>query len=330
MRTSTGKDTLRNAVFLGFESFLVEEELARLKASFEGDVSMNWTVFNAEDDPAMDEIISLCNTLPFLSERRVVILRNGQKLSARQMEQVLSYLEDSCEATVFILVFDVDKGERDLQKLLRKFEGKADIIRFEPIRNRGERIRWIMERVRFRGKALDKDAAVLLADMTGDSMWYLDSEIAKLCLYAGHSPTISIGDVHEVVMQTAEPAVFAFLDALFDRKKEALSRLYELEQAGISELEIISRVENLVISHYLVLSGRDWRKMKVHEFVAEKASRRKSLWSVSRLVSLLQDVRGIEQRLKSSSVVNGYASLAEVIGRLSLFPNPVSREGGRV
>jgi len=151
----------------------------------------------------------------------------------------------------------------------------------------------------------------------------------KLCLYAGTRPAISIDDVHEVVMRTAEPAIFSFLDSLFDRKRDALSRLYEMELAGISDLEIVSRIENLVIAHYVVVAGRDWKKLKIHDYVAEKAARRKSLWTVSQLVSLLRDVRGIEQKIKSSSVVDGYTSLAEVIGRLVPISRTDSRGGGR-
>jgi DNA polymerase III delta subunit len=116
-------------------------------------------------------------------------------------------------------------------------------------------------------------------------------------------------------MRTPEPAIFAFLDALFDRKKDALLRLYELELAGIADLELISRIENQIINHYVVLSGEDYKKMKIHDFVAEKALRRKSLWSLSQLVSMLKDLRQIEQGIKSSSLVHVYAALTEVIGR---------------
>lgn len=329
MSDNRAENPFHNAVFIGMESFLVEEELTRMKGRFEGDASMNWSVFNAEDNLDMDDIINLCNTLPFLSERRVVIVRNGHKLSARQMDQLVSYLDDPCEATTFILVLEVEKADRDLVRLLKKFDAKADVIRFEPMRNRNDRIRWIMERALFHGKKMDKDAAMLLADLTGSSLWYLDSETVKLCLYAGNRQSVTIDDVHEVVARTVEPAVFAFLDSLFDRKRDVLSRLYEIELSGISDLEIISRIENLTITHYVVIAGRDWKKMKIHDYVAEKAIKRKSLWNVSQLVTLLKDVRGIEQKLKSSSVTNGFASLAEVIGRLVLFSRPPSHTAVR-
>jgi DNA polymerase-3 subunit delta len=322
--------TLSNAVFIAQETFLVEEELARLKQQLGENISMNWATFNAEETLAMNEIVGLCNTMPFLSEQRVVIIKNGQKLNAKQLEQVILYLDNPCEITTFILIMEIEKADKELTKLIKKFDGKARIVRFEAIKNRGERTNWIMERVPLHGKKIDRDAAMHLADMTlGSSMWYLDSEIQKLCLYAHQNPSITARDVHEAVMRTHEPAIFAFLDALFDRKKDALSRLYELELSGIAELEIISRIENQIITHYAVLSGRDWKKMKIHDFVAEKAMRRKSSWSISQLTNLLKDVRGIEQKIKSSSLIHVYAALTEVIGRLVLSPRNEGRISGK-
>ncbi len=308
-----------NEVFLAQETFLVEERLSQLKQKLGENASMNWAVFNVEENPSMDEMISLCNTMPFLSEKRVVVVRNAQKLNTRQLDQLMKYLDNPCDMTTLILIMEIDKPDKELSKYMKKFEGKARIARFESIRNISERISWIMSRALLHGKRIDKDAATLLADMTGgSSMWYLDSEIKKLCLYVAQAPSISGADVHDAVMRTHEPAIFAFLDAFFDRKKDALSRLYELELAGVAELELLSRIENQIINHYVVLSGKDWKKMKIHDFVAQRSSRRKSLWSVKQLVSLLKDVRRIEQRLKSSSLVHVYAALTEVIGRLVL------------
>jgi DNA polymerase III subunit delta len=330
MRAQKPSGGFPNAVFIAQEMFLVEEELARLKQQLGENISMNWAAFNAEEGLPMNEIIDLCNTMPFLCELRVVIIKNGQKLTAKQLDQLIPYLENPCEMTKLILILEVEKTDKELNKLIKKFDGKAQIVRFESLKNRGERTSWIMERAPLYGKKIDKDAAILLADMTGgSSMWYLDSEIQKLCLYVAQSPSITGRDVHEAVMRTHEPAIFAFLDALFDRKKDALSRLYELEISGAAELEIISRIENQIINHYVVLSGGDWKKMKIHDFVAERAMRRKSSWSSAQLALLLKDIRGIEQRLKSGTLTHVYAALTEVIGRLVFSPRNEGRISGR-
>lgn len=316
MSSPGSADLAANAVFIAQESFLVEEELSKRKLLLGDNASLNWAVFNVEENPSLDEIISLCNTMPFLSEQRVVVVHNAQKLLARQLEQIISYMADPNGSTTMILVMEVEKTDKELNRILKMFEGKAKILRFDALKNRAERISWITGRMARYAKVIEKDAATLLADLTGSgSMWYLDSEIQKLCLYVAASPAVTAADVQKVVMRTHEPAIFGFLDALFDRKKDALARLYELELAGVAELEIISRIANQIINHYVVLSGKDWKKMKIHEFVAEKAMKRKSLWKTEQLLDLLKDVRRIEQRIKSSSLVHVYAALTEVIGR---------------
>ncbi|HVN71761.1 MAG TPA: DNA polymerase III subunit delta [Desulfomonilia bacterium] len=317
--------TFQNAVFTGQETFLMEEELSHLKLQLGDNASMNLAVFNADEGLSMDEVLGLCNTLPFLSEKRGIVVRNSHKLTAKQLDQAIAYLENPCETTTFILVMEAEKTDKDLAKLLKRFDGKASIIRFEAIKNRSERLSWIMDRALLHGKKIDKDAAVLLAEMAGSSMWYLDSEIQKLSLYVADNSSITTKDVQEVVMRTYEPAIFAFLDALFDRKRDTLSRLYDLELAGVAELEIISRIENQIINHYVVLSGRDWKKMKIHDFIAERALKRKPLWSTTQLLILLKEIRQIEQKLKSSSLTHIYAALTEAIGRHVLPPRTEGR-----
>jgi DNA polymerase-3 subunit delta len=317
--------TFHNAIFIGLETFLVEEELSRIKRQLGENASMNWSAFNTEEGLDLNEILGLCNTLPFLSEKRGIVIRNGHRLTAKLMDQLISYLDNPSESTIFILVLEPEKADKELNRLLKRFEGKAEVVRFEPIRNRAERIRWITDRALVHGKKMDRDAAVLLADLAGNSMWSLDSEIAKLSLYAAAKPAIATEDIQELVVRTHEISVFTFLDALFDRKKEAFFRLYEIDLMGIPELEFISLLESQVISHYVVLSGGDWKKMRIHDFIADKALKRKSLWNPSQLAALLGDVRRIEQKIKSGSLMHVYAALTEVIGRYVLPPR---NEGG--
>lgn len=293
----------------------MEEELRRLKDRLGDGASMNWASYNAEEGLNIDEILNLCNTMPFLSERRLIVIRNTGKLSEIELEHILSYLENPSETTTLILTLE---GEKPSEKLLKRLSRNAAVVRFEPLRNKAERIQWAMERAETNGKKMDRDAATLLADMTGVNLWFIATEIEKLCLYASSRPSITIGDVQDLVMRTYEPSIFSFLDALFDRKKEAVFKLYEMELAGIPELEIISRIENQIITHIQVISGKDWKKSGIHSFVAEKALARKSLWSLSQLLDILKEVRAIEHRIKSSSASHVFVALTEAIGRYVL------------
>lgn len=316
-----------NSVFIGQEAFLLEEALSRLKAGIGDGASMNWATYNAEEGIHVDEILNLCNTFPFLSERRVIVIRNAHKLVEKQVDQILSYLENPSESTSMILVLE---GEKVDDKTLKKLARNAAVVRFDPMRNVSERTGWIMNRAKVHGKTIERDAAMLLADLTGTNMWFMATEIEKLSLYTASRPIITIGDVRELVMKNYETSIFTFLDALFDRKKEALFRLYEIESLGVPELEIINRIENQVINHYVVLAGLDWKKVKIHAFVAEKAMARKSMWSSSQLLALLDEVRTIEHQIKSSSISHAFIAMSELIGRYVLGTRNEERPGKRL
>jgi DNA polymerase-3 subunit delta len=211
----------RNMVFVGMEGFLLEERLASMKGAFMGDVSMNWSVFNAEEQLGVEEVVGLCNTLPFLADERVGIVRNAQRLKDSQIASIERYLDDPCDATRLILCMDAEEQAREADRVLRRLGGRVEVVRFDPVRDRGQRIRWIVERARMRGKSMGKDAASLLADTAGSALAQLDGEIAKLCLYVGERPEVTTTDVQAVAVRSVEPAFFAFMDSLFERRKDA-------------------------------------------------------------------------------------------------------------
>ncbi len=72
--------------------------------------------------------------------------------------------------------------------------------------------------------------------------------------------------------------------------------------------------------HYVVLTGKDFRKMKIHDFRAQKASRRKPLWNGDELLAFLKDIRRVERTIKSGSAWNGFCDIAELVGRIVLMP----------
>jgi hypothetical protein len=96
---------------------------------------------------------------------------------------------------------------------------------------------------------------------------YLDSEIGKLCLYVAQAPSLT-APMSTMLLRTHEPQY------LLSRRnlrpgKGCQSRLYELELAGVPSLNL-SRIENQIINHYVVLSGKT-EEMKIHDFVAQRS-----------------------------------------------------------
>lgn len=301
-------------LYVGEETFLIEENLAAVASSLGENASMNYASFNAEDSKAIEEVINLCNTMPFLAERRLIVLRNMHKLAAGQRKRVFEYALNPSESTTLIMTIE---GLKEDKKIKDELPENVSIVRFDPLKGAGL-IEWIQNRVKIYNKKMDKDAAFLLADITGANTWFIASEIEKLSLYAGSRPAITIKDVEFLVMRSHEPSVFAFMDSLFDRKKDAILRLSEIETFGIPDMEIISRIENQTIQHYQILFRNQGKKARVHPFVEKKIAARKSLWKSHELKDLLRQTRLLEHSVKTGRSFHIWVALSEIIAQFTI------------
>jgi DNA polymerase-3 subunit delta len=276
---------------------------------------MNSSSYQSSEIHRIEDIISLLNTMPFLSDQRLVVLRNAHKLSVGDLEKIRAYLADPCPATVLIMTAE---GTRDDKKITKDLKSPLEILRFDALKGK-DAVDWIMRRAKNYKKTIDRDAATLLNDATGGNVWFMASEIEKLSLYVKDRPSISIRDVESLVMRSLEPPVFAFLDSLFDRKKDVVIRLCELEWAGMTELEVISRIEKNITQHYQVIVENRKGIQGMSPFVEKKLSARRSLWSASQLVELLEKIRRVEHGIKSGRTQHPYAAVHEAITGV-LFP----------
>ena len=310
-------------LFVGQETFLIEEQLSSIRTSLGENASMNYACFNAEEGLHAEEIVALCNTMPFLSEKRLIVVRNIHKPGAQQVEPILRYVENPSDFTTLIMTIE---GQKENKPFTKKLATTVHVLQFDPLKGAGL-IDWIQQRAKLYSKKMDKDAAFLLADITGSNTWFIATELEKLSLYAGVRETITLKDVEFLVMRSNEPSIFAFMDSLFDRKKDAIFRLYELETSGIQELEIISRIENAAIQHYQILFGKQGKKSGVHPFVEKKISSRKSLWRASQLKSLLREIRALEQSLKSGRSFQIWVALSDAITPFTMADR--NRQAGR-
>ena len=185
-----------------------------------------------------------CDTLPFLTERRLVIAEGllarlaapakgrgktaevaetedgveetqlSPELTKGQAKALLAYLDDVPESTELVFLEEDTVGSgpiaRRLQELARS--GQAKIITCERLR-RNELPDWIRQRAAQRRVKLDAGALADLADFVGDELRQLDQELIKLADYAPHR-TVTREDVRRLVPATRAASVFEMADAL--------------------------------------------------------------------------------------------------------------------
>jgi DNA polymerase-3 subunit delta len=179
-------------------------------------------------------VIGLCYGLPMMAERRVVIVRDFEKLEDNQL--FVNYAEKPNPSAVVMLVC---RGKPNMAtNPYRAIKSKSVGVLFEPPRDH-EMARWIGSHVKRTGRAMDPRASQMLADVVGTDVQSAVLEIDKLITFAGTRKRIEADDVIRASGQTREHNVFELQKAVgradYGRSLEIAERLLRQAPNPIGE-----------------------------------------------------------------------------------------------
>ena len=288
-------------VFHGPDELSRTEALNGLKDQM-GDPSLadlNTTILDG-DSLTLGELQQVCDSLPFMSDRRLVIVHNyltrlgggGRKGGAgKSLDALVDYLPTMPDSTrlIFVEKDTLSKGHPVL-KLAEKDE-KGHVHTFGGP-GRGELTGWIRQRVESKGATIERPAADALAIAVGDDLRLLDSEIEKLIVYAGDDRPITTDDVDLLVPYAGTANVFAMVDAIGRRDgRTALHLLHKLLDENAAPLYLLSMIvrQFRILIQVKELSAQGLaastiaKRAGLHPFVAEKAQRQAMNFSMGQL-----------------------------------------------
>lgn len=222
----------------GDEPYLIEKGAKRLLDRI---VSPDFRDFNFNvfygNECKGDEIYSAAQTLPMFADRRAIVVKKSQDLSASAQEILLPYLQNPSPSTC--LIFQGEKIDQRKKFFLeiKKADGLVEFKR--PYENQlGSFIR---EEVKSGGKNIDPAASELLAYMVGNNLQELASQIEKVITYCGDRNAIGMDDVKAVVSDTKVDTVFELTDAFGDKNlNKALRTLYTILRDGEAPLMLLA------------------------------------------------------------------------------------------
>jgi len=243
------------------------------------------------------EILSICASFPMMADRRVVVLRDVDKLNARELELLTVYLEHPSPTTCLLLVASrVDMRKKPFNSLRKAYP----VLECKPLYE-DQAPRWIEERVRSAGKTIDMDAVRLLVAYVGTSLRALDAEAAKLILFAGTRDAISADDVGSVVGVSREFSVFELQRALgMVDTPRAVSILERLLEGGESPTFLLV----MLTSYFVAL----W---KIHELKRKETPRTAIASEIRVNTYFLKEYLAGAQRYTGAEIEEALCLLAE-------------------
>lgn len=253
-------------LFEGEEEFTKRSALQAIRKMVAGGdfAEMNDTRLS---NPPPDELIAAAETLPFLSDRRFIEVRDyallmsgkskeyDEDTAVRRLDEYMGQLPDSV-CIVFYMRGKAD-GRKKFYQILKK---KALIVSFDPLDDR-ELAQWIAKTLGKAGKKISMAACQRLWFSAGRDLTLLDNEIGKLIAYAGEKEEIIEADIQAICIQSTEYKVYDMADTLLSGQgKKAMGMLNALLRDGEERLMLLS------------LLGRQCRQLRYAKAMAAQGA----------------------------------------------------------
>jgi DNA polymerase-3 subunit delta len=260
-------------ILIGEDDFSLTRSLEEIKRGI-GDQSLlvaNTTNLDGQQ-VTVDQLRSICETVPFLAEKRLVIIqgllgrfepqgkpRRRRKIApptGKEMEykSFAAYLSNIPDSTVLVLI---DGRIKSNNPLFKQLSAKAEVRSFLVLKD--DRLRqWIRREVAEQGASISPEAVDLLARLVGGNLWIMTNEINKLALFTS-GRRIEVEDIKAIVSSAQEANVFAMVDAILDFKAGVAEQLLEqLLQIGASPAYLLVMLSRQV---RLIVQARELRRL---------------------------------------------------------------------
>lgn len=319
-------------LFHGDDELTRSEELARWKEKL-GDpalVSLNTTVLDGRKLD-LSALAHACETLPFIAERRLVIVENfwsrfeppkeskgkekRPRISAADaalINDLRQYLLQVPETTHLLFLENQALSEENPAFNTLPDDKKRRYIKEFKTPVERELWRWIEQRMKAKGGAITPQAAQELARLVGNELHQLDQELEKLAAYVNFQRPVNVTDVHKVASVTLTGNIFALVDAIGLRQRErAVRYLHELLESGASPAYLLTMIER---QFRILLQVKDMQAQRFtpsemqavleigHTFIVEKSLRQAQNFSIERLEAILSRLAEVEQTIKTGQM----------------------------
>jgi DNA polymerase-3 subunit delta len=281
-------------VLHGEDEFTRSETLADFKRRLgpPDTVDLNTMVLDGKR-LTLGELHHACDAVPFLADKRLVIVTGLLSRLSPQRKQTLSeakqkllddlanYLPHLPPTTRLVLVEDRSLPSKHPILKLAKQEERGYVKRFDRPDAR-DLPRWISKRAQKHGGDIEPRAAHRLAAVIGADLRLLDQEITKLVTYRDGEGAVTDTDVETLVPYSQDAVIFDLVDALGQRDgstaADTLHRLISEGEHPLGLLGMIIRQFRLLIQVKTLkdkgASPRDISKtLGIHPFPARKLHR---------------------------------------------------------
>ena len=296
-------------LLFGEEKYMIREYTQKLRDAVcdKATEMLNLSIFEGRAE--IDGIIKACDTLPFMSEKRLVIVKDsklfeqGRKDDSEKMKDYIPSLPEST-----ILLFAEEKADK--RSALYKAVNKNGVCCELGFLKDSELIKWVIAKSEKRIKGAQ---AEYLIRNVGTSMEALEGEIDKLLSYSSDGAEITNAVIDEICTKSPETNIFEMVEAIGRKQSAKALEIYHnmlrMKQSPVGVLKIMARQFKLILEcKYLQGKGMGAaaiaEELSLRRFIADRCLQQANNFKIPTLVKALEDCAKCDTDFKSGKITD--------------------------
>lgn len=274
----------------------------------------NYIKFNLYEH-SMSNIIEETLTMPFISEKKAIVVKNsfiftGEKVSkdlTPNNDQILEFLNKYDGEN--LIIFEIYQNKLDERKKITKtLKQKGKLSKVEQMSE--EEIKtWIQNKLYENYKDIKQDALNLFIELTGINFNIVSQELEKIILFLGDRATITKEDVNLIINRSLEQNVFLLTEYIQKgQKAKAISLVKDLIIMKEEPIKLLALITSNYRLYYQckILSQKGYsgqqiaKTVNVHPYRVKLALTQVRHYQLNQLLNIIDNCAETDYKLKSS------------------------------
>ncbi|MDO4743745.1 MAG: DNA polymerase III subunit delta, partial [bacterium] len=217
--------------------------------------NFEFNLINLGSDSDAQQIYDACFSLPMLAEKKCVIVSDYRisKVSANELKKLLSVIEDLCDSTVLIFMFETveinpKKLTESVKAVIKAVEKNGGVVCQIDFKSESELVRVLCSAAAKRGCNLQPTVARYLINTCSFDLYNLIGELEKVCAYCSETGIITVDDINKICVKSVEASIYSLSKFIVAKNAEmAMKILNDLFFMKINYMVVLTTLSDSYI-----------------------------------------------------------------------------------
>uniref|UniRef100_A0A7V1EI11 DNA polymerase III delta N-terminal domain-containing protein n=1 Tax=candidate division WOR-3 bacterium TaxID=2052148 RepID=A0A7V1EI11_UNCW3 len=246
------KDIIYNHyLIMSDEQILIDNTINDIKKTLRVDESFDFETCSIQEYEYPD-IINKIFTSPFVSTKRILVLKNIEKKKLNELQEFAKLLKTVPESCCLIMVYCADK-KLSRKKVFEDFKKVSEIFsNAHPVTLMPDDTtvyRWIMKKVEGLGLKDRHEIIDYLMEEFSDDITGMKNEIQKIENYLYQTRQMGLSELKDISQGLTDYDIYNIANNFFQRKTEALNQFIRIQPYMRSPMVLIDALARVLCNY---------------------------------------------------------------------------------